>query len=93
MKREIPLILVLSIAAFALGCGRGSAKGPDPASGTPVSASAADGESLTGASEALSQQTDKGIGPVKELNFGPIDSKLAGQGKNSSKRSARRATP
>jgi len=81
MKHEIPLILVLSIAIFALGCGRGGQKSPDPSSGMPVSASVAAANSANPAADASPSQTDKGIGPVKELNLGPIDSKLAGQGK------------
>jgi cytochrome c2 len=82
MKREIPSILVLSIAIFAVGCGRGGRQSPDSPSGRPVSASVAAGvNSPDPGPDTPSQQTDKGIGPVKELNLGPVDTKLAGEGK------------
>jgi cytochrome c len=81
MKREIPLILVLGIAIVALGCGRGGQKSPDPSSGIPASASSAAVNSADPAPDASPLQTDKGIGPVKELKLGPIDGALAAQGK------------
>ena len=82
MKRKNPLVLVLGVAVFAFGCGQGGQKGPDPASSVPVSGFTAAGvNSPDPAPDTPSQQTDKGIGPVKELNLGPIDTKLAGEGK------------
>jgi cytochrome c len=81
LKREIPLILVLSIAIIAFGCKRGGQQSPDSSSGKPVSASVAAANSANPTAEASPQQADKGIGPVKELKLGPIDSKLAAQGK------------
>lgn len=68
MKYRMALILVLGIALFAFACGKGGAKST-VTSPDPT------------ASAPPPQAADKGIGPVKALNLGPLDNNLAAQGK------------
>jgi mono/diheme cytochrome c family protein len=81
MKKEMPLALLLAVILLMFCSARESAK-PSPSAAAATADMALTGQSSTSSNPAdPAQPVDKGIGPVKNLKLGPIDEKLAAQGK------------